>query len=143
MRTIKYRCWHKKTKKMYEVRDLIITPSGQVWVDAINEYKDGKFDKANRNLEWGYDVSVELMQFCGLKDKNGKEIFEGDILIWKDWEQEGQEEADYYLVVYQAPSFLTVCYRDGEVLAGEDALLSGSEDFILHGNIYENPELLK
>ena len=66
----------------------------------------------------GYE---DLMQFTGLKDKNGKEIYEGDIV-----------RQDYDNALCEV-KFISGCFspfkHDGQ--------------FVVIGNIYENPELLK
>jgi hypothetical protein len=71
-----------------------------------------------------------VMQYTGLRDKNHKEIYEGDIIkskldnigkvIWKD------SMAAFYIIFKQGNDLLEGWNRDGEVI----------------GNIYENPELL-
>lgn len=72
-------------------------------------------------------------QFTGLKDKNGKEIFEGDIVSW------GGSMYGFGKVVYERYSFL-VKYKLGEV---EDEMYFNHPDaYTIIGNIYENPELL-
>lgn len=60
MREIKFRAWHKQLKDMI-YNDLCKNPFDTFW------YNDGEFSDM-----------YELMQYTGLKDKNGKEIYEGD-----------------------------------------------------------------
>lgn len=67
MREIKFRAWYKITKEMEYLKDT----SWPYWGDCIleNSDADGK-DTGN----------YKIMQYTGLKDKNGKEIYEGDII---------------------------------------------------------------
>lgn len=95
-----------------------------------------------QNIEFGAFLGgdYEVMQFTGLKDKNGKEIYEGDLVksgngrIWMvefgDWTYtELRQESDQY----------------GFFLRGEDdntIAVTGAPYGEIIGNIYENPELL-
>jgi uncharacterized phage protein (TIGR01671 family) len=63
MREIKFRAWEKNLKEI-------------IPIDSINfEHK-----MVNMNSAWRFFNEIELMQYTGLKDKNGKEIYEGDII---------------------------------------------------------------
>ncbi len=83
----------------------------------------------------------ELMQYTGLKDKNGKEIYEGDIISWKVEEDNG----------YKRTQFTEVCevrFDNGNYKFGANETswwhdLRGTEKEVeVIGNIYENPDLL-
>ncbi len=117
MREIKFRAWDKIEKRMF-------VP------DGIDQSADGayviEFERPLHTLNKivRFCGSVILMQFTGLKDKNGKEIYEGD-MVRHDGRIPLDEEVTFdgaaFYPVYSAPS------QHWEVI----------------GNIYENPELLK
>ncbi len=84
-----------------------------------------------------------LLQFTGLHDKNGKEIYEGDILQWTDgdmWKgvvEWSEGDADFLL---DNPQASLGGFETNPTLNGLDGIRSRGYSVI--GNIYENPELL-
>lgn len=78
-------------------------------------------------------IKLTIEQFTGLRDKNGKGIFEGDIV------QTIGKHNNKAVVKYDAPSF-KYAWTDG-VTTIDNAV--GWNDFEVTGNIHENPELLK
>ena len=90
------------------------------------------------------DKSFEVMQCTGLKDKNGKLIYEGDII--KCWRED--KEIGKFLVLYKKSGYRFACNfpdDNGYYIAPLADSLSFWEDDRLEiiGNIYENPELLE
>jgi uncharacterized phage protein (TIGR01671 family) len=78
---------------------------------------------------------IELMQATGLKDKNGKEIFEGDILHGNDGE-------DFWDVVKYDKND-AVWIRESVYCSSMLYLYENTETPSIVGNIYENPEVLR
>lgn len=145
MREIKFRAWDKEKNSMkYDVQD----------ISEMNPISD--FDSFERILnaptedEYGLIIDgtkrFEVMQYTGLKDKNGKEIYEGDICKTKFFGKEngnGQNSADYdiFKIVYKHGSYLLESNsRQFSASYIEDMAGSGGIEVI--GNIYDNPELL-
>lgn len=147
MRIIKFRAWNGK-KMLHNVgfHPFIIQA---LWRDPDNQMKEGD--------EGAYLISPQftqyhLMQFTGLHDKNGKEIFEGDILKVHRFIQvlgenlgvsEGEEE-NIMTVEYLADN---ICFLFKKVIDEfTDLLLEpyecSDEGIEVIGNVFQNPELL-
>jgi uncharacterized phage protein (TIGR01671 family) len=149
MRQIKFRAWDKKYKEM--INDIHIAPEYDWLVLSDN---DALAERDNRGR--GDDDGYELMQFTGLLDKNGKEIYEGDIVegIYRGVGIDGELSVETNMcgiVFYDYSGFsLEVIQnksdkdRYGMVnyfhFIGDDGGIFENKSVI--GNIYENPELL-
>ena len=123
MREIKFRAWLKEKKIMGEV----------LGIDIL--HKEIFFSNEDVDCYEHVDFkNIELMQYTGLKDKNGKEIYEGDILF----ESFGER---YYKVVFKNGSFRAEFEGDFEEYSFDliDVVAQGCE---VVENIYENAELL-
>ncbi|KAB2942905.1 MAG: YopX family protein [Hyphomicrobium sp.] len=120
MREIKFRAWDKRQLKMLTVLQVMFgTPHNLV------QAHDGRLP-----LEVQNTTDLELMQFTGLKDKNGTDIYEGDIL---------EEDADWWRVEYtDRAMFEAIGINGGVDFCLEE--IAGSAT--VQGNIYKNPELL-
>jgi uncharacterized phage protein (TIGR01671 family) len=139
MREIRFRAWDIKEKKMWEVASL--WGSGSKW-----ELEPQRYGAKITSRLGDYEIrSCELMQYTGLKDKNGKEIYEGDIVIYKYVEHHGCEEQEITTTRKGVIKFLLGQFMPiptSEVC--EDGYYSWMMyDFEVIGNIYDNPELLK
>ncbi|EOG24060.1 YopX family protein [Enterococcus faecium] len=129
---LKYRAWNKKTQSFIDYGDLVLDlRSGKIYAGDIGL------------VESTIDVTdqIELMQSTGMKDKNGVEIFEGDIVQWgdtPDWEEEPIRVA----VVKINPD-IQFDSNVGIFQYGQFAYQDTERFLTILGNIYENPELLE
>ena len=128
-REIKFRAWLKEDKKMENVKTMDFTDK------TIRCLKKNEFINAYLLRRVSFD-DVELMQYTGLNDKNGKEIYEEDILFFRD-------ENMKYIVVWQDAAFIIksieirkysekMCWLDDTEICCE-----------IIGNVYENKNLLE
>lgn len=132
MRTNKYRAFLKREKVMLPVIGLDYDYKGEgilVDVITINPSGDPEADVWENGLE-----DVELMQFTGLKDANGTEIYEGDIVI---------DEDAIGVIEYVETGFYFKAKIQSDLYDEIDAEYNFDEDFKVLGNRFENPELLK
>lgn len=104
MRTIKYRAWHIGEERMYIDPCVMLCPQElRLWrVFAISN-----------GDQLGNDKHFEIMQFTGLLDKNGKEIYEGDILrnpVKNDWEKINYiaHEVFFHLIIHLLTLYTTL-----------------------------------
>lgn len=132
-REIKFRAWDSFNAEMLKPADYNGKTKELSWFFAQFE------DRQKGGNE------MKLMQFTGLKDKNGKEIYEGDIINLHQFlfdgfgeverENKGEIGIDWYGVHLLTDKEETGCY-----LACAYGL--HEESFEIIGNIYENPELI-
>lgn len=111
----------------------------RVWDNVESMFNFSLEDLVTNKIEFTSDCPV--MQFTGLKDKNGKEIYEGDVInITGGEEHQGYRELTATgIVKYAGCTYCVVDKR--EVHYNMD--LSPIDEIEIIGNIYENPEVLK
>jgi uncharacterized phage protein (TIGR01671 family) len=131
MRETKFRAWLKQERKMREVSGFFFS---QVMFISAQE-------KATQyTINSVPETQVELMSFTGLKDRYGKDIYEGDIL------------RGYHALISLAPVYQVVWNKDRwDVMDSHDRTYDRKyrwespswNDLEIIGNLYENPELMK
>jgi len=139
MREIKFRAWDKKNKIMCQVWDI----GWKAWregspinyVRVWNTKSDGTYELLEHECI--------LLQYTGCKDKNGKEIYEGDILEGTTYKEPIVQKTAKRCIgmVKIIPDKLWVKWQLPKNF-GTYPYLS-DRDIEIIGNIYENPELLE
>lgn len=128
MREIKFRAWDKETKVMVYDFDADIQEGGLLkFITGLG---------GNGQLFCGTEGDwreLELMQYTGLKDKNGKEIYEGDIVLVSYKHSSGFVHQKAIVQFFGGGFQPLTMFFGGECQDGEL--------FEVLGNIYENPEL--
>lgn len=130
MRQIKFRAWNIAAKKMIDLKK--ITPL------ALNMDTDGLFIP--------FSDGLPLMQFTGLHDKNGKEIYEGDIV--RQWQLDSWDKENDKAVLVPTDSVSFVEYRthgfwiEEESFGWEGEGLWHWDMLEILGNIFEHPNLI-
>lgn len=116
MREIKFRAWDEESKRMFNI---------------------ARFDFADHTVyshlfacEGHLAENLKIMQYTGIKDKNGKEIYEGDIV------RHATDEGVYKVIFEDGGFYVKNLFEYDFQTINEYPL-----EFI--GNIYENPELLE
>ena len=119
MREYKFRAWDKKSKTM-RTYNFWVNWSGKVY--NSESYKTGYVSGLNR-------IDVILLQYTGLKDKNGQEIYEGDIIKT--------------IIFNDLIKISEVIYNEREcAYTHKDGMFFARYENEIIGNIYENPDII-
>lgn len=161
MREIKFRAWQKYHKKMVEVTNISFDDNGEInGVATFVEnqapqhisYRDDLLGRFFLKDERG--MVLELMQFTGLKDKKGVEIYEGDIIRFTNSIDEIDNEVGTvtweqgecnFVAQYKTSNCVT---QEGNGTTITIYLISNETyqecvEYEVIGNVYQNPELLE
>ena len=124
----KFRVWDNERKCFFNDDEVVLYPNGEE-----------SFFNAD------YDFTECIVEQCtGLKDKNGKLIYEGDIveiMVWDDYSEDMIETKGKVYWSKEDASFLIFVSYDGEYSLNSQETFYGQEIKVI-GNIHENKELL-
>ena len=144
--TPKFRAWDNGMEMMvYQGDDEIyICFDGEKWklLDYYRtHWETDEYGMSEIEQPWEVE-NIEIMQYTGLKDGNGVEIYEGDILKWTDFEINNTTINPVYL---EGTTPIFNVYVGELIYATTLLALNKIKDgyFEVIGNIYENPELLE
>ena len=107
----------------------------QIITHAGNRKSRDHFMRTEQNIRYEVDPDT-VGQYTGLKDKSGKEIYEGDIIILPD-----EDDDEYFVIEWDDDTARFAIVQHGSTMCDFDNYYG--KELCIIGNIYENPELLK
>lgn len=142
--------------RIWDGKKYINNVKGGVYIHKINDYiKCLKRNQDCYDYEFELDdldnSNLEIELFTGFYDKNGKKIFEGDILEYTRWCEQYMEDAEHSETIYEVVCFDTNGGLYSKLLNGEfgwffEHFMNDKNNTIkemsIIGNIHENKELL-
>ncbi len=138
MREVKFRAWDNENQEMLDVQEL----------NFEDCFYGGEMTVRTTMYSDYFDIKeMPIMQYTGLKDKNEKEIYEGDIIDFSYDMFVGN--FDTFIakgkIVFEEGAFYVDCLENERTIKGECYLLYtiNIDDVEVIGNIYENKELLE
>lgn len=144
-REIKFRAYVSKDSR-YNVK------VGMINSESIKEILQDKLTKIPAEWTWS-EIGLVMMQFTGLKDKNGKEIYEGDIVKYNKQNLEIRYFDNYGMFGLVGENSYSSKMIDESKPMGSRGSSTNYKPYVLNeyyqkrieiiGNIHENPELLK
>lgn len=126
-RIIKFRAFDKKRNKLFDVDGIFNHPTNENII-CVQGY-----DYEPNKIGWWNKEDLELMQYTGLTDKNGVEIYEGDVI--KEMFSHGEEKCE---IVFEKAGF----FIKNEKAEISDNLHWHYNGLEVIGNVMENPDLL-
>lgn len=133
-RAIKFRAWDKDQRRMVNLgsQGRLVYDGESAKLCFGDDFHDDFIEASTRN--------IELMQFTGLLDRNGREIYEGDIVRAATYQlPNGQQRVDVLRVEYRG----SVLHPFHEIIPDNDYWMDAFSAYEVIGNIYENPDLLE
>jgi len=143
MKETKFRAWDKKRQRMLDMEYLLGPTDWEMlsYLDYILLHDEDDHETSYGDTDEAYlgASNYELLQFTGLRDTDGMEIYEGDVIAISD-----HESGDRHVRPYKSwVIFEEGCFDLKETKGYELSMLCLNKGYCkVIGNIYQNPELL-